>query len=104
MFPNKKLIIHPRDNIIVALTNLSKGDKIDLDVDTITLVSDVKAKHKFAMRNFAVGEEIYMYGVSALGKKGGNHTVSMLKQQLTQVMEQMSCAEIQDLQTKLITK
>ena len=63
MFPNKKLIIHPRDNIIVALTNLSKGDKIDLDVDTITLVSDVKAKHKFAMRNFAVGEEIYMYGV-----------------------------------------
>ena len=63
MFPNKKLIIHPRDNIMVALTNLSKGDKIDLDVDTITLVSDVKAKHKFAMRNFAVGEEIYMYGV-----------------------------------------
>ena len=63
MFPNKKLIIHPRDNIIVALTNLSKGDKIDLDVGTITLVSDVKAKHKFAMRNFAVGEEIYMYGV-----------------------------------------
>jgi altronate hydrolase len=63
MFPNKKLIIHPRDNLIVALTNLSKGDKIDLDVDTITLVSDVKAKHKFAMRNFAVSEEIYMYGV-----------------------------------------
>jgi hypothetical protein len=26
----------------------------------------------------------------------------MLKQQLTQVMEQMSCAEISDLQSKLI--
>jgi len=44
----------------------------------------------------------FMYGVSALGKKGGNHTISMLKQQLTQVMEQMSCAEISDLQRKLI--
>lgn len=63
MLPNKILRIHSTDNIIVALTNLFKGDKIDLDVDTITLVSDVKAKHKFAMRNFAVGEEIYMYGV-----------------------------------------
>jgi hypothetical protein len=27
-----------------------------------------------------------------LGKKGGNHTIAMLKQQLTQVMEQLSCA------------
>jgi altronate hydrolase len=63
MFPNKKLIIHPRDNIIVALTNLSKGDIIDLDVGTITLVSDVKAKHKFAVRNLTIGEEVYMYGV-----------------------------------------
>lgn len=63
MFPNKKLIIHPRDNIIVALTNLSKGDIIDLDIGTITLVSDVKAKHKFAVRNLTIGEEVYMYGV-----------------------------------------
>ena len=63
MFPNKKLIIHPRDNIIVALTNLSEGDIIDLDVGTITLVSDVKAKHKFAVRNLTIGEEVYMYGV-----------------------------------------
>jgi L-lactate dehydrogenase (cytochrome) len=45
-----------------------------------------------------------MYGVSALGKKGGNHTISMLKQQLTQVMEQLSCAQIKDLPTKLIKK
>ena len=63
MFPNKILRIHSRDNIIVALTNLSKGDIVELDGVSIALVSDVKAKHKFAMRNFAVGEEIYMYGV-----------------------------------------
>ena len=63
MFPNKILRIHSRDNIIVALTNLSKGDIVELDGVSIALVSDLKAKHKFAMRNFAVGEEIYMYGV-----------------------------------------
>ena len=44
----------------------------------------------------------FMYGVSALGKKGGHHTIAMLKTQLTQVMEQLSCAQINDLQSKLI--
>jgi L-lactate dehydrogenase (cytochrome) len=46
----------------------------------------------------------FMYGVSALGKKGGHHTVSMLKTQLTQVMEQLSCAQINELQSKRIQK
>ena len=44
----------------------------------------------------------FMYGVSALGKKGGHHTIAMLKIQLTQVMEQLSCAQIDDLQSKII--
>ena len=44
----------------------------------------------------------FMYGVSALGKKGGHHTTAMLKTQLTQVMEQLSCAQIDDLQSKII--
>jgi L-lactate dehydrogenase (cytochrome) len=54
--------------------------------------------------NFSFMGRTFMYGVSALGKKGGNHTISMLKQQLTQVMEQLSCAQIKDLPTKLIQK
>ena len=44
----------------------------------------------------------FMYGVSALGKKGGHHTIAMLKTQLTQVMEQLSCAQIDNLQSKII--
>ena len=44
----------------------------------------------------------FMYGVSALGKKGGHHTIAMLKTQLIQVMEQLSCAQIDDLQSKII--
>jgi altronate hydrolase len=63
MFPNKILRIHSTDNIIVALTNLSKGDLVELDGVSFALVSEVKAKHKFAIRNIAIGEEVYMYGV-----------------------------------------
>jgi len=38
----------------------------------------------------------FMYGVSALGNEGGNHTISMLKTQLQQVMEQICCAKVED--------
>ena len=34
----------------------------------------------------------FMYGVAALGKEGGNHTISIIKRQLQQVMEQTSTA------------
>lgn len=44
----------------------------------------------------------FMYGVSALGKKGGDHTISILKAQLTQVMEQMCCENPKDLAKRLI--
>lgn len=57
------LKIHPKDNVVVALTKLSKGDNVELDADHITLTSDIAAKHKFATRNFVVGDEIFMYGV-----------------------------------------
>ncbi|WP_262246754.1 alpha-hydroxy acid oxidase [Parapedobacter soli] len=38
----------------------------------------------------------FMYGVAALGKKGGDHTIGMLKAQLKQVMEQVCCEKIGD--------
>jgi L-lactate dehydrogenase (cytochrome) len=44
----------------------------------------------------------FMYGVAALGRQGGNHTTSMLKKQLTQVMEQLSCETITDLRQRNI--
>ena len=52
--------------------------------------------------DFSFMGRTFMYGVSALGKNGGNHTISMLKKQMTQVMEQLSCSEISQLQEKLI--
>lgn len=44
----------------------------------------------------------FMYGVAALGEKGPDHTITMLKRQLQQVMEQVCAEEIQDLSKRLI--
>jgi len=44
----------------------------------------------------------FMYGVAALGNEGGNHTISILKTQLKQVMEQVCCASVKDLPKHLI--
>lgn len=46
----------------------------------------------------------FMYGVAALGKDGGNHTISILKTQLQQVMQQICCEKIEDFPNHLIRK
>ncbi len=43
-----------------------------------------------------------MYGVGALGKKGGDHTFTMLKRQLQQVMEQVACEQVKDFSDHLV--
>jgi L-lactate dehydrogenase (cytochrome) len=44
----------------------------------------------------------FMYGVAALGKTGGRHTISILKTQLKQVMDQVGCDRIEDLPRHLV--
>jgi len=44
----------------------------------------------------------FMYGVAALGSTGGDHTISILKAQLKQVMEQICCEKVGDFPTHLI--
>ena len=39
----------------------------------------------------------FMYGTAALGSKGGNHTISILKKQFQQIMDQLCCEKIEDL-------
>ena len=45
----------------------------------------------------------FMYGVGALGRGGGDHTVTMLKRQLQQVMEQVACVRTEDFPQHLIS-
>jgi len=59
----KILQIHPNDNILVALTDLKKGDQISFEDRLYVLHNDIAAKHKFAMIDFVKGASIFMYGV-----------------------------------------
>ena len=43
-----------------------------------------------------------MYGVAALGDKGGDHTISLLKTELKQVMEQICCERTSDFENHLV--
>ena len=45
----------------------------------------------------------FMYGTAALGHRGGNHTIAILKTQLKQVMEQVGVEKLDDLSKHLIT-
>jgi L-lactate dehydrogenase (cytochrome) len=44
----------------------------------------------------------FMYSVAALGTRGGNHAIAMLKMQFKQVLEQLGCQTAQELPTRLI--
>lgn len=46
----------------------------------------------------------FMYGVGALGKKGGDHTIAMLKMQLQQVLEQLCCDNVRELPKYIVEK
>ena len=61
--PNKVLKLDPRDNVLIALSDLRKGEHIPFDSQTYTLESDVPAKHKFATEELTVGASVRMYGV-----------------------------------------
>ena len=57
------LQIHPKDNVLVALTSLEKGKQIVFNEQVILLTEDVAAKHKFSINHLSIGDEVFMYGV-----------------------------------------
>jgi altronate hydrolase len=57
------LQIHPKDNLLVALTDLAAGTDIHFGGIDFKLATAVKAKHKFPIADVKAGEEVYMYGV-----------------------------------------
>lgn len=57
------LQLDPRDNVLVALTDLCKGESVSFLRRDYVLFSDVPAKHKFVTQEIAAGGEVIMYGV-----------------------------------------
>jgi altronate hydrolase len=59
----KTIQLDPRDNVLVALADLAAGERVVNSGTVYTPVAPIPAKHKFAMRDFAAGDEVVMYGV-----------------------------------------
>lgn len=55
--------LHPDDNVLVALSDLQKGEIISFENETFILQDLIKAKHKFYTRDMIKGQEVIMYGV-----------------------------------------
>jgi len=68
---------------------------------TIMMDSGIRSGPDIA-RTMASGAEFtmlgrtFMYGTAALGERGGDHTIAILKRQLQQVMEQLCCQTTND--------
>jgi altronate hydrolase len=60
---NSVLKIDARDNVLVALTDLRTGDRIEFSDHVYILASNVPAKHKFAAQDLSAGDDVVMYGV-----------------------------------------
>ena len=60
---NTVLKIHPKDNVLVALQDLRKGQDIVFNGDRYVLKTDVEAKHKFTTQDLNPGDPVFMYGV-----------------------------------------
>ncbi len=54
--------------------------------------------------NFTFMGRPFMYGVAALGREGGKHSISMLKTQLRQIMEQLGCSSPSELYRYLLSE
>ncbi len=108
------------DGIIVSNHG---GRQLDAGQSTIKtlppIVENYKGKIKIMMdsglrsgpdvaRTLASGSDFaflgrsFMCGVAALGSEGGEHTISLLKTELQQVMEQICCEKVEDFPKFLI--
>ena len=61
--PKSYVQIDPKDNIIVAIHNLEQGTTVTIAGQTFDLKENIKGKHKFALNDFNIGDQIFMYGV-----------------------------------------
>ncbi|MDA0193502.1 MAG: alpha-hydroxy acid oxidase [Bacteroidetes bacterium] len=89
---------------IVPMTNLAVKykAKIKVMVDSGLRSGPDIGRAMASGADFTFMGRSFMYGVGALGTKGGNHTISLIKTELQQVMEQIGCKKTQDFPNHLI--
>ncbi|MBU2951024.1 alpha-hydroxy-acid oxidizing protein [Tamlana agarivorans] len=69
------------------------GDQIEVMMDSGIRSGPDVARAMASGAKFTFMGRSFMYGVSALGKAGGDHTIALLKAELQQVMEQLCCED-----------
>tara|TARA_R110002051_G_scaffold95649_8_gene165646 strand:+ start:10269 stop:11417 length:1149 start_codon:yes stop_codon:yes gene_type:complete len=89
---------------IVPMTNLAKkfGSQTKIMVDSGLRGGPDIARAMASGAEFTFMGRSFMYGVGALGKQGGDHTISLMKRELLQVMEQICCQQTGDFKPHLI--
>ncbi len=94
------------ESSIRPLTRIAEkyGDKITVMMDSGIRSGPDIARCMASGAAFTFMGRSFMYGVAALGKNGGNHTISILKTQLQQIMEQISCESTSDFPRYLVEK
>ena len=60
---SRVLQVHADDNVLVALTSLKVGEEISAHDGTISVLTSVPGKHKFATADLAAGDPVIMYGI-----------------------------------------
>lgn len=58
------LKIHDEDNVVVALEEIKKLDKIEVRDQAILISENIPVKHKIAIKDFLRGEPVKMYGLT----------------------------------------
>jgi altronate dehydratase len=57
------LIIHPRDNVAVALRRLDAGEMAEAkELEGFPALEEIPASHKIALKDISKGDEIIKYG------------------------------------------
>ncbi len=81
-FQRKAMKIAAQDDVGVALADLKAGEEVTLAGQTLVLATDVAAKHKFALKALAPGQQMMMYGtvvgeaLSAIARGGAVTTAN----------------------------
>ena len=58
----KVIRLHPRDNVAVALEEVSKGEVLSIDGQELTAAEDIQRGHKIALAPIAAGAPVMKYG------------------------------------------
>ncbi|UCD62216.1 MAG: alpha-hydroxy-acid oxidizing protein [Flavobacteriaceae bacterium] len=92
------------ESTIKPMTRIANkyGDQITVMMDSGLRSGPDVARALASGAAFTFMGRSFMYGVAALGKEGGDHTISLLQTQLQQVMEQLGCNKTSDFPRHLV--